>query len=100
MTRRRFIQKKEGGFIEVPQDYVPPQRKTPYIIGDYQPYRCAGLGEVVKSRKHRRQLMKEKGLIEVGNDSSAIMNINDGRYDDFKYEEPDKALLDQVREGL
>ena len=97
--RRRYIQTKEG-LVEVPQDYRPPPRKTPYIIGDYEPYRCAGLGTVVKSRKHRRELMKEKGLIEVGNDYNSIMDINDGRYDDFTPEETPKELLDMVKEGL
>ena len=100
MTRRRWIQTKDG-FKEVGVDYVPtPRQQSHYIIGDYQPYRCAGLGQVVKSRRHRRELMKEKNLVEVGNEFNEAMRTNDGRYDDVKTEAPSKELLEQVGRGL
>ena len=46
---------------------------APHIIGaavqhaEYNP----GLGCVIKNKKHRAEVAKRKGLVEIGNDSSA-----------------------------
>lgn len=48
-------------------------KETINIIQDFHgEYWDAGLGEVVKSRQHRKKLMKEKGLEEVGNERKYI----------------------------
>lgn len=32
-------------------------------------YRCPGLGTIVKSKKHRDQLAKQLGVVEIGNEN-------------------------------
>lgn len=41
-----------------------------YFSGEkpHEAYFCPGLGTVVKSKEHRRQLAKQKGLEELGNE--------------------------------
>jgi hypothetical protein len=47
--------------------------KTLNFITDFHDsYYDAGLGEVVKSRQHRKELMREKGLEEVGNERAYV----------------------------
>lgn len=67
--------KEEEVFMKI-ADYQPPsccgasmkQRIGGYgIIGDLEPYMDPNIGEVpvfVKSKKHRKQLMKEHGIQE------------------------------------
>ena len=47
---------------------------APNFIADFHDsYFDNGLGTVVKSRQHRKQLMKEKGVVEVGNEKNYIL---------------------------
>ena len=44
----------------------------PEIIKDTEEYFDRGLGEKVKGRRHRRELMKRKGLDEIGTETDTI----------------------------
>jgi uncharacterized protein (DUF2164 family) len=47
---------------------IDAERTLNFIADFHDDYYDSGLGEVVKSRQHRKQLMKEKKLEEVGNE--------------------------------
>ena len=44
-----------------------------FIADFHDEYYDHGLGEVVKSRQHRKSLMKDKGVVEVGNEKEYIL---------------------------
>lgn len=72
MTRRRWIQDGETGeLIEVSTDYVQPPN-GPFIQGDIQPYRSMVDGRMVTSRSQHRSMLKQHGLIEVGNETKYL----------------------------
>lgn len=72
VTRGRFIwddQKKEL----VPFDeYVQPESKTAYVLGDIQPYQSMATGEMIMGRRQHREHMKNHGLVEIGNETKYI----------------------------
>jgi hypothetical protein len=43
-----------------------------FISDFHEDYYDHGLGQIIKSRSHRKSVMKDKGLIEVGNERSSI----------------------------
>lgn len=45
----------------------------PYVMGDIQPYRSMATGKMIEGRRQHREMLRETGCIEIGNDSS-IMN--------------------------
>lgn len=69
---RRWIQIPGRGLVEV--DPRPRARKpvAPSIRADsIKPYRNTYTGEVVESRTQHRRILKENGLIELGNEFDA-----------------------------
>jgi putative FmdB family regulatory protein len=48
--------------------YTPDS--APYIINDIVPYHDKGLGMDIHSRSERRAIMKQRGLVEAGDDKS------------------------------
>lgn len=70
-----------------------------HIIGasvesaEYNP----GLGEVVKNKKHRAELAKRKGLVEIGNDYSSPDKIHD-KFEKERAEKAEKRLRDALKE--
>jgi len=49
--------------------WVPPRRKTPYIITDGMAHAVhPATGQVLDSKSKFREITKQHGLIEVGND--------------------------------
>jgi len=56
-----------------PVCHINEPKESLNIIQDFhEEYFDVGLGEVVKSRQHRKQLMKAKGLEEVGNERKYV----------------------------
>lgn len=47
---------------------------------------CPTMGQVVKSRSHRRQLAKDRGMVEVGNDYKSGTDMHDTRQKDLEKE--------------
>lgn len=78
----RYIQvKTEDGYEFVrAEEYVPPERKAPYVIGDLQPYRPVAGDEgrkffddpknarLIGGRRQHREFLRRNNLIEVGNE--------------------------------
>lgn len=70
MTRRRYIQDRETGvLIEVDLHYSAPATGSSMIMPDIQPYRSMVNGEMITSRSHHKNLLKQHGLIEIGNET-------------------------------
>ncbi len=44
------------------------------IIDKTQPEYNPGLGQVVKSKSHRKEIMKQRGLIEIGNEKPSTIH--------------------------
>ena len=55
-----------------------------FIMDQIEPYYNRGLGEVVTSKNHYRSLLKEKNLVEVGNE--------------WKYVDPDRVRRNKEAE--
>ncbi len=88
MTRRRFIQDHETGeLIEVDDDYSPRGPESSMIMPDIQPYKSMVNGEMITSRSHHRNLLKQHGLIEIGNET---------RYLKSKKPAPPPGLKDHI----
>lgn len=88
MTRRRYIQDRETGqLIEVSLDYSAPAPQSSMIMPDIQPYKSMLTGEMVTSRSHHRNLLKQHGVIEVGNET---------RYLKSKKPEPPPGLKETI----
>jgi hypothetical protein len=52
----------------------PKESKGPNIMPDIQPYKAVGIdGSWVTSRSHHRALLKQHGMIEVGNEAPKWM---------------------------
>jgi len=58
-----------------------------FIMDYHDSYWDPGLGEVVKSRQHRNQLMKEKGVREVGNEWKYVDPARKRAEKERKYEQ-------------
>lgn len=59
-----------------------------------------GLGCVVKNKKHRDQLAKEKNLVEIGNESCDKICDSQDRKSDAILEEKTKASYDALEYGI
>jgi hypothetical protein len=61
MSRRRFIQAKDGALHEVPKDYVPEQTDAPVIQGDAPGYLSHATGKWVEGNVQRREDLAVSG---------------------------------------
>lgn len=57
------------------EEFVRPQA-GPYVIGDIQPHQSMVTGEMVQSRSRHREILREHNLIEVGNETKALLARN------------------------
>ena len=65
--RRRFVQ-INGELVEYGNHL--PERLSPDVMPDIQPYQSMLTGELITSRSRHREHLKERNAIELGNDSS------------------------------
>lgn len=79
ITPAEFMSRQEErGFAPVPskineewearEPAIPLNRPAAHIIKDIEPYKSLETGEVIGSRSHHRQHLRQHGLIEVGNE--------------------------------
>lgn len=66
---------------------------TAVTSAEYNP----GLGKVVKSKYHKSEIMKQKGLIEIGNDFGSGEKMQT-HYDTRKKEEREKRWRNELGE--
>lgn len=60
-----------GEAHEIGDDFVPEPR-TPFVMGDIQPYRSMVDGSLIGSRSTHRAHLKAHGMIEVGNETKYL----------------------------
>lgn len=66
MTRRRWIQQKDGSLIEVSADSPPSEGF--FVRGDIPAYKSMITGEMIEGRSQHRAHLRQHGCVEVGND--------------------------------
>lgn len=68
--RQSYVQTKiDGKWVLIPKDqYVPEKRQAPMIMPDISPYQSMITGEMIGSRSHHRNHLKQHNCIEVGNE--------------------------------
>jgi hypothetical protein len=60
----------------------PKESLGPNIIPDIEPYKAVGIdGKWVTSRSHHRALLKQHGMIEVGNEMPKWMKKEGDRHE-------------------
>jgi len=65
-VKRRWLQDRQTGkLIEIPQDYKPPERKTPYIRGDIEPFVSHVDGSYITSRNELRAHNARNGVVQT-----------------------------------
>jgi hypothetical protein len=72
---RRVWAFRDGKVVEITGEVSQPKEtRGPNIIPDIQPYKAVGIdGSWVTSRSHHRALLKQHGMIEVGNEQPKWM---------------------------
>ena len=61
----------DGELVEVDSSYQPAPRKTDWrVMPDIKPYRSMIDGSMVNSRSRHREMLRDNGCVEIGNDSS------------------------------
>ena len=61
---------------------------------------CPALGCVVKNKKHRRQIAKERGMIEIGNESPDTVHQHFESERQSKQDKRDAELTHEVMSAL
>lgn len=67
--RRRWVFDK-GTLIEITDGRTVESPRSAMVMPDIQPYKSMLTGELVNSRSRHRELLRQHGCVEVGNDSS------------------------------
>jgi hypothetical protein len=70
MTRKTYVM-RDGQLIEK-HLAMPEEVNAPFIQGDIQPHRNMVTGEIVTTRSRHRNILREHGLIEVGNETGYL----------------------------
>ena len=72
--RKRYIQHPETLELIPAEDYIPPTDvDAPMVMPDIQPYKSMVDGSYITSRSQHRSHLKQHGVIEVGNETKALM---------------------------
>lgn len=69
----RYIQHPDTGELIPADEYVPPRKPGPYVMGDIKPYRSIITDEVITSRSKHREHLKKHNCIEVGSEKPSFM---------------------------
>ena len=64
--RRRYIQHPETLELIPAEEYIPPQPKSHFIMGDYQPYQSMVTGEMIEGRAAHREHLRRHNVVEIG----------------------------------
>lgn len=72
MTRRTWVQ-VNGKLYEKGSE--PEQVSGPFVLGDIAPYKSQITGEMIEGRAQHRAHLKQHGMIEVGNETKALLNM-------------------------
>jgi hypothetical protein len=87
MTRRRWIQDRITGELIEAELYQAPASTGPFVLGDIQPYQSMVDGQMITSRSQHRNMLRQHGLIEVGNEQKHLKS---------KRPEPPQGLKESI----
>jgi hypothetical protein len=71
MARKSYVQimDENGKYKLIPkEEYVCPEKRTAFFLGDIKPYKSTITGEMITSRSKHREHLRQHGCIEVGNE--------------------------------
>ena len=68
--KKRFVQINGELYERGHEPEVSDHRFGPDVMPDIAPYRSMVTGEIINSRSRHREHLRERGLTEIGNDSS------------------------------
>ena len=68
--RTKFMQ-VDGKLVEIDLEAPLPPPVAPMVFSDITPHRSTVTGEMVTTRSRHRQILRENGLVEVGNENLA-----------------------------
>jgi len=68
--RTKYVQ-IDGKLVEIDIDAPPQKPKSAFVFGDITEHRSTVTGEMVTTRSRHRQILRENGLVEVGNENLA-----------------------------
>lgn len=71
MTRKTYVM-HNGELVEKHLVISQQEVNAPFVMGDLQPYQNMATGEMVSSRSRHREILKQHGLIEVGNETKYL----------------------------
>ena len=67
--RQRYIQDPVSLKLIPAEEWRGPSASTSaYVLPDIQPYQSMATGEMITSRSHHRDHLKQHGLVEIGNE--------------------------------
>ena len=89
MTRKSYVQ-IDGKLYEKGAE---PQQQSHFIMGDLNPYQAMATGELIEGRRQHREYLKANQLIEVGNESSALLGLRPQRKADPQRKQQIAAIL-------
>lgn len=73
--RKRYIQDPETLELVPAEDYHPRMEvNAPMVMPDIQPYRSMVDGSEISSRSQHRSHLRQHRLVEVGNETKALMS--------------------------
>lgn len=68
MTRKSWIQDPVTLKLIPKDEYQPRSDAGFFVIGDIEPYKSMVTGEMITSRSHHREHLRQHNCIEVGNE--------------------------------
>lgn len=72
--RKRYIQDPQTlELVPYEEYYARREVNAPMVMPDIKPYQSMQTGEMIKSRSHHREHLRQHGLIEIGNEVKAHM---------------------------
>lgn len=72
--KKRYIQDPQTlELVPYEEYYSRREVNAPMVMPDIQPYQSMATGELIKSRSHHREHLRQHGLIEIGDEVKAHM---------------------------
>jgi hypothetical protein len=70
--RGRYIWDDSKKMLVHESEYAECVSQAHMVMGDIQPYRSMVTGEIINSRSRHREHLRERGLVEVGNETKYV----------------------------
>lgn len=88
---KRYVYNNDGTVVEVTNGKVLPSepKVSHHVMPDIKPYTSMVTGEVINSRSRHKEHLRERGLVEVGNEVPYLLK-------NIRRPEPPPGLHDAI----